>query len=290
MHGGTCARPPGELVFAGSLDVLFSCALRHLPGRNQRCRVLDCQRSSSCRLGGARLPEGAFRKTSLRIAAYSCQLARSRLGQVYRKGNLGSVRRSRALITAASRQRARNRERNAGGPDGLRSNAPARFGASADERRVVGRRLRRPRPGAGTLGRRRACASLVASFAAWVPWWNSGVLSAIFRRDVPAGCGAFADEQRVVGGRRRWPRADAKRTSNLGQFNSSSAMPTCHHSACIVPRRVAGRRRACASLVASFAADATVWDAGGRYGGWVMRSGLHASAAAGTPHFEASVA
>jgi hypothetical protein len=51
------------------------------------------------------------------------------------------------------------------------------------------------------VGPRRACASLVASFAAGVGVWNvddTGVRIATFRCAAPARCGAFAEERRVV--------------------------------------------------------------------------------------------
>ena len=75
--------------------------------------------------------------------------------------------------------------------------APARGGALADERRVVAD---------DEVGRRRACTSQVASFAAGVANWRSngersphtGVLIATFRCTAPARCGAFADERRAV--------------------------------------------------------------------------------------------
>jgi len=82
---------------------------------------------------------------------------------------------------------------------------PARCGAFVDERRIIagegGAAYIIPRR---AVGRRRACASLVASFAAGVPvcdFWqpsSHGVFIATFRCAAPARGGAFAVERRVV--------------------------------------------------------------------------------------------
>jgi hypothetical protein len=98
--------------------------------------------------------------------------------------------------------------------------APVRRGAFADERRIVvankaaGPQYRARVMATGTplprlvSGHRRACASLVASFAAGVrelalerlTALHNTVPVATFRRDASALCSAFADERRVVGG------------------------------------------------------------------------------------------
>jgi len=81
--------------------------------------------------------------------------------------------------------------------------APARCGACADERRNAARARAIPRR---SVGHRRACASLFASFAAGValagaPTDDCSSHRRAHRRlpfAAPASCGAFADERRVV--------------------------------------------------------------------------------------------
>jgi hypothetical protein len=110
----------------------------------------------------------------------------------------------------------------------------------------------------------RARAYLVASFAEGVSLssvsnGNSGcplhidLSIATFRCSCTRALSPLVDERRVVAGdvggsvRTRRPGGDAS------------------------PRRPAGHRRACATLVASFAAGVAVWMAGGRSGGCLLR-------------------
>jgi hypothetical protein len=89
-------------------------------------------------------------------------------------------------------------------------------GAFADERRIA----------AGDDGvwmYSRACASLVASFAAAVrelaleriAALHTGALIATFYRDAHARCGAFVDEQRIVGNNGRAGRVNKKGAAGI---------------------------------------------------------------------------
>jgi hypothetical protein len=133
---------------------------------------------------------------------------------------------------------------------------PARCGAFADERRVV----------AGDEGGR-ACVSLVASLAArafrsarrsWRLSLRTGVLSATFRRAASARCGAFSGERRVVAA------TGAAGRDRRNAYQSDRTCSSCGR--CALPRRAVGHRRACASLVASFAAGVAWWYVGGAIG------------------------
>jgi len=78
--------------------------------------------------------------------------------------------------------------------------ALARYGAFADARRIAD-----VEGGADVL---RACAALVASFAAgvraagleWLAPFHAGLLISTFRCYTPVRCGAGVDERRIVGG------------------------------------------------------------------------------------------
>ena len=116
-----------------------------------------------------------------------------------------------------------------------------------------------PAPSASVVLRQRVA---VRSPMSGAPWWATKAdgcgretLIRTFHRDAPARRGAFADERRIVAGNEG---AECGRETLIQSLGSQSPAVPCPRAATRSPHWAVGHRRACASLVASFAAGGAV--------------------------------